>query len=810
MIFLSLSDKVKKYMNDHRQCVHCGADCDSGPVMANDQSFCCHGCKTVYQVLNQNKLTQYYDIQPMAGIRLETGKETKQFAFLDNEEIKSKLLIFSDGGTSTVRLFVPGIHCASCIWLLEHLNTLHTGILYSSVNFPKKEVHITFKDGEISLRQVAELLTAIHYIPEITLDHLEEKKLPKTNRNLLIKIGIASFSFLNIMMYSFPEYLPGGDLLEQEFKHVFGWLSFVLILPVIFYSANDYYKSAWKGLRYGVISIDLPITLGIVALFLQSSYEVFTGNGIGYMDSLAGLLFFLLIGKWYQGKTYQALSFERDYKSYFPVAITRIIDEMEEIIPIKSLRQGDHILVRNQELIPADAHLKKGQGNIDYSFVTGEAVPVPRQPGHFIYAGGRQIGSAIELVVDKEVEQSYLTQLWNQAPGKHEATKLNHLINNVSQYFTAIVLLIAFTAFFYWLKTDGLGTAVYVFSSVLIIACPCALALTIPFTFGSAMRVFGRKGFYIKKTDVIELLHRTTAIVFDKTGTITLNRKLNINFHGANLNEKHKMLVRSVVRHSSHPLSIALNDYLKESESMACTLFDELPGLGITAMVDRHRINVGSKTFVTGETEAGTTTESRVYIGIDGSTIGYFSIGNSYRNGLQEVVSSLGKKYELHLISGDNDAERETLRKVFGDQAQLHFNQSPTDKKAYVKNLKAQGKKVLMIGDGLNDAGALAESDAGVSIADDVFSFSPACDAILESSQFNRLDRLLAFTNSSFGVVRASFVMSFMYNVIGLSFAVTAMLSPLIAAILMPVSSVSVVVFATFSIRMLGRRQLNN
>jgi Cu+-exporting ATPase len=790
-------------------CVHCGADCGSEPVIIDEKTFCCHGCKTVYQILNENKLDQYYEIQPMAGIRIEKGKELKEFAFLDNEEIRDKLLTFSDGNTSGVRLFIPGIHCASCIWLLEHLSTLNPAIIHSAVNFPKKEVYISFKNDQITLRQLAELLASVHYVPEITLEHLEGKKAQKSNKNLLIKIGVAAFCFLNIMMYSFPEYLPGGDLLEQEFKHVFGWLSFVLVLPIVFYSATDYYVSAWKGLKYGVISIDLPITLGIIALFLQSSWEVFNGNGIGYNDSLAGLLFFLLIGKWYQGKTYQALSFERDYKSYFPVAVTRLNGGSEEITPIKNLQTGDRILVRNQELIPADARLVKGKGNIDYSFVTGEAMPVPKQPGEFIFAGGRQVGSSIELVVEKAVEQSYLTQLWNQKSEKDEASSLRNNINNVSRYFTIVVLIIAFTAFFYWFRTDSLSRAVYVFASVLIIACPCALALTTPFTFGSTMRVFGRKGFYIKDTDVVEKIYRTNTVVFDKTGTITLNREVQIAFSGTEPSEEEMGLIRSVVRHSSHPLSSTLNDYLNRHAVTEPDKYDEVAGMGITALINGRRVNIGSKMFVCGEAENESATESRVYIGLDGKTLGYFSIGNRYRDGLQEVISDLSKKYELHLISGDNEAERNNLRQVFEKNAQLHFNQTPTDKKSYIEDLKAKGKKVLMIGDGLNDAGALAQSHAGISIADDVFSFSPASDAILESSEFRQLGRFLAFTKTSMRVIRSSFVISFFYNVIGLSFAVSAMLSPLIAAILMPLSSVSIVAFTTFSIRILGRNRFS-
>lgn len=788
-------------------CVHCGADCGKSPVIWNGKSFCCHGCKAVYEILNEKELGEYYHIQPMSGIRIEKPQQLEKFAFLDNPEIAEKLLDFNDGNVSRVTFFIPAIHCASCIWLLEHLSSLHTAISYSDVNFPKKEVHITFRSEQLTIRELAELLAAIHYIPEITLDRLEPRKISKTNRDMLIKIGIASFSFLNIMMYSFPEYVPGGDLLEQEFRHLFGWLSFLLILPVVFYSASDYYLSAWKGLKHRIISIDLPITLGVAALFLHSSWEVFNGNGIGYMDSLAGLVFFLLIGKWYQGRTYQALSFERDYKSYFPVAVTRIVEGRQEMTPIRNLRKGDRIMVRNQELIPADSRIVKGRGNIDYSFVTGEALPVSRKDGDFIYAGGRQVGSSFELIVEKEVEQSYLTQLWNQKSGKSEASMLRNHVNHISHYFTIIVLVIAFTSFFYWLKTD-LATAVYVFSSVLIIACPCALALTVPFTFGSTMRAFGRRGFYLKKTDVIENLHRTNTIVFDKTGTITINREVDVEFKGSSLSESESGMIRSLVSHSSHPLSQAIYSFLGHATLMEPDTFEEIPGMGITGRVNGLRINIGSQLFVNGQADEDNLEQSRVYVNIDGQNRGYFSIANVYRDGLKEVIASLRRSFDLHLITGDNESEKQRLKAIFGDEASLHFNQSPTDKKSYIRNLKEEGKKVLMIGDGLNDAGALSESETGLTVADDVFSFSPACDAIMTSKMFGKLDRFIHFTKLSFGVVRASFVISLIYNIIGLSFAVTANLSPMIAAILMPVSSISVVAFATLSITFLAGRNL--
>ena len=789
-----------------QKCVHCGEDCGKNPVMWDGKPFCCHGCKTVYQILNQNKLDKYYDIQPMSGIKVDQTDVGEKYAYLDNQEIADKLLVFSDGGYSKVSLFVPTIHCASCIWLLENLHTLNNGIIHSSVNFPQKRVSITFKENEISLRQLVELLASIHYVPEITLDQLDDPQSEgQSNRKLLIKIGIAGFSLLNVMLYNFPEYLPGSHELSPFFVKFFGWMSILLAIPVAFYSASDYYLSAIKGLKHKMINIDLPISLGIFTLFCQSVYDVVVGQGIGYMDSLVGLVFFLLLGKWYQGKTYQALSFERDYKSYFPVAVTRMLPgNTSESITLARLKEGDRILIRNQELVPADSKLVHGQANIDYSFVTGESLPIEKKAGEMIYAGGRQMGSSIELEVVKSVEQSYLTQLWNQDNSKGESpSKLDPVINKVSQYFTAVVLAVASLAGIYWLFNDP-SVALFAFTSVLIIACPCALALTVPFTFGSTMRVFGRKGLYIKNTAVIETLHRVDTIVFDKTGTITQSHSMKVRFVGDALSDEQQKIIKSLTSHSSHPHSITISKSIQIEDLYPVESFVEIPAMGLSGVIQEQRVNVGSRQFVMGSGD-DKALNTRVYVFLGDKVLGYYQIENQYRDGLEVVVKHLKARFSLFVLSGDNDAERETLLKIFGDQVEMHFRQSPSDKMEFIKKLKAQGKTVLMIGDGLNDAGALIESHVGISVADDVYHFSPACDAIIESNKFSNLHRFIQFTHKSMAVVWLSFLISFLYNSVGLYFAVQGHLSPIVAAILMPISSVSVVLFASLSVKFLSK-----
>jgi Cu+-exporting ATPase len=789
-------------MNDNEKCIHCGNSCGKSPVIFDAKPFCCSGCSSVYQILNTGQLQQYYQIEQMAGIRIEDGKKPSDetFAFLDLDQFRTKILNFSEGEISKVSFFIPEIHCASCIWLLENLRSLNKGIIQSFVNFPKKEVNITFNEAEISLRQLVELLVSIHYIPEISQHSIEKTSTVKSDKKLYLKIGIAGFSFMNAMIYHFPQYLPGHEFLETDIKAMFGWLSVLLAIPVLTYSASDYFQTAFKSLKKKMISIDLPIAIGLITLFIQSLVEISSGKGIGYLDSLTGLVFFLLVGRLYQGKTYQALSFERDYKTYFPLAVTLISGSGRQTVALEDLKPGDRILVRNQEIIPADSILKSEKASIDYSFVTGESMPVSKKAGEFVFAGGRQIGNAIELTIEKDVQQSYLTQLWNQTENPiATGNSLKSLINKVGQNFTVYIILIALGSAIYW-YFENPGVALFAFTSVLIIACPCALALTIPFTFGSTMRQFGRSGFYLKNTDVIEHLYKVDTVVFDKTGTITNSHLSGLRFVGNELNPEQLKMIKSLAFHSSHPLSKTIFDFIEGEELYPVESFQEIPSLGISGKINGQRINLGSKFFVTGKQASEENLNTEVWVFIQDSVAGCFQLENEYRPGLQEIIQKLGKTYELHLLTGDNEAEKPRLTTIFGSEKRLHFNQTPTDKLNYIRKLQQEGRKVLMIGDGLNDAGALNESNVGIVIADNVFSFSPACDAILQSKQFAGLDKFIKFTHRSKKIVYSGFLISFLYNLVGLSFAVQGNLTPVVAAILMPISSVSVVLFASFSV----------
>lgn len=789
-------------------CHHCGGDFDQGIVEYNNHYFCCSGCRTVFQLLHEGGLEKYYSIEAQPGNTVGRFQKDK-YAYLDNEEIRNGLIDFSDGGVTRVQFYIPGIHCSSCIWLLENLNRLHSGINQSTVNFVKKTVDIVFKEKNLTLREVVELLAYIGYEPSVSLKDYNKKDKPNLNRSLYYKLGIAGFSFGNIMLLSFPEYLDELSYLSTDFKILFGGLNFLLALPVFLYSSSEYFQSAWKSLRKGYVNIDLPISLGIVALFLRSTYEIFTLTGSGFMDSFTMLVFLLLVGKWYQSRTYQALSFERDYRSYFPLAVHRIRGEKEEAVPVGDLKFGDVIALRNQEILPGDSILMSDTAVVDYSFVSGESTPISKNKGDKVFAGGRVVGELTQFQIQKEVSQSYLTKLWNQTAFKKEDTRYESIVNKVSKYFTLFILLVAILSFLYWYYKAGTGMALNIFTSVLIIACPCALALTLPFSFGNTMTFFGKHRFYLKNAHVVESLFQLDTVVFDKTGTLTFPGDAVVSLKGQ-IEQKDLNSIRSITRHSTHPLSKIISGHLYQSKVTEIHDFQEYTGEGVAATVDGERFKIGSHTFVGTLFDVGTQEASTVHVSKDDRHLCSFIIRKEYRKDIGELISDLKEEgMEVHLLSGDNASELENMTRHF-DRSLIHFNQKPQDKLEYIEKLKSMGKKVIMIGDGLNDAGALKAADVGIAVSDDIYTFTPASDAILDGSELRSIPRFLAFSRKVRTVVQISFLISLLYNVIGLLFAINGKVTPLFAAVLMPLSSITVVGFITIAIRLLSSQKSYN
>lgn len=787
-------------------CFHCHESCLDEIAHFEEKAFCCHGCKQVYQLLTDNSLEDYYvcDVNP--------GKAPSEqnFEFLNNPHFQDQLISFSSQGVSKVNFHLPAIHCRSCLYLLENLSKLNPGIVKTTLNFGKKDLTVWFQEDQINLGQLATLLASLGYEPLISSDEVPEEKRKRANHQtqLFIKLGIAGFCAGNAMLFSFPEYLGIED---GSLKQLFGYLNIALGSIAVFYSGSEYFKNVWAHIKLGKMTIELPILLGILVGYGRSVYEVFSQTGAGYIDSVSGLIFFLLIGKWFQQKSFDFLSFERNYKAYFPLAISKLEEGIEVNYPLNEIKIGDHLIIRNQEIIPADAVLITGSSQMDYSFVTGESELLKLNEGNSMYAGGRHTGERIEIEIKKELKQSHLTQLWEQQAFKdplHKTENWENFANQVGGYFTVGLISLAILVGSYWHFTDPSRWSNSVVS-ILVIACPCALAISYPFALGHGIRWLAKINFFIKDIQAFERMAQVDTIVLDKTGTLTLPSTQNpIAKLTRELSSSEWSALYSLALQSTHPMSRQFVRYIPKNQPIVhLEEFAEKMGKGLEAIIEGIEYRLGNAKFTGHQVPKDNDyirSESQLYIQIGGISVGFIEFPWVYRAGIEVMIHQLQAKYKVYLLSGDKQAHAGSILDWFPDPSTYQFECSPMDKMKFIQTLQDQGKRVAMIGDGLNDAGALRQSHVGIAISDDHLHFTPASDAILNGEQLAQLPTYLAFSKFGLKLIKLSFLLSLVYNAIGLSYAVQGNLSPLIAAILMPVNSISMLLIANLGMSWKG------
>jgi len=765
-------------------CVHCGLSARQ-EIHQNGDYFCCHGCKTAHIFLSDSESCEI----PIPA----KPRHQEELAWLDIPEASQKWIFGKQGNAVQVRLKVPGIHCASCVQVLERLYSKQKGIVRSEVNFLRKELEITFLPDQISFSGLVAWLDSLGYSPDLTDPENGEKRKGYSESTLLtMRMAVAGFCAGNIMLLSFPEYL---GLEDQEYRHFFGWLNLALAMPGVFFSGWGYLKAVYIGITQRVLNIDVPIGVGMIATLGLSLYEIISQTGSGYFDSLTGLIFFLLIGRWVQNRTFEFLSFERDFRSYFPLSISRIKNNIDEPVLSSDIKAGDVLRIHHGEIIPCDGVLVEGDAWIDYSFVSGETRAEHVENGQVLLAGGRQTSGSLIMKASKEMSRSQLVTLWNNPIFDKEGKPgLKTFADTVAYYFTPTILLFATTVAVYWLFVNP-AISLHAFVSILIIACPCTLSLAYPMALGNTMRLLGKKGFFLKNTEVIEKLSTVDTLVFDKTGTLSNQFGEHVVFKGEELQAFEKEAVAAVLSSSTHPLSRAVVRHLDLKTETGVVDFKEVKGKGVEGFWKGNYIQAGSAHWLGINTDIAQGSAIHVCIGNDYK--GYFSIKSSPLPFVGNLITQLASGFKLHLLSGDHVQGQEywvALFKRFSGNSL--FAQKPENKLTYIKSLQDEKHITAMIGDGLNDAGALRQSDVGIAIAADSHQFTPGSDAILLADHLQQLPTFFRMAKSTMRIVRYSFIISLIYNVIGLSFAVSGNLEPIVAAILMPASSLSVVLFA--------------
>lgn len=777
----------------HIICYHCGDICPSVAQRYDDKDFCCIGCKGVYQLLQENQLCTYYDDQDFAGSTPLSEEKLSKFAFLDDPDAARNQIKFQAPDHIIIEWLLPQMHCASCVWLLEHLQKLDAGIYSTRVNFMARTLTVDFDPQKTSLRNIATTLSRIGYEPHLdTAAPTQEAHTSRHQRKQWLLLGVTGFCFGNIMLLSLPEYLGMEMAQHPALGLFFRYLALAISLPALWIGGKVFFQNALQSIARRSLHIDLGIALSIGLTFGRSVYEIITQTGSGYLDSMTGILFFMHVGRHFQNKTHDRIHFDLNYKNFFPLHVQRVGQQGQVLsIPIQQIAVDDLLEITCHDIIPVDAVCMTDDVQIDYSFVTGESKPVTVRRSEIIYAGGRNVSSTIMVRAIKTVDQSYLTQLWDKESQTTTKTEQS-FSDRLGTYFTLVLLIISTFAFLYWYPKDE-SRAWHALTTVLVVACPCALLLSTTFTQGIILRYLAAKDLFVKNAHVLERLLKIDYIVMDKTGTITGQHE-KYEYHGPKLSPDEIRMIVRLASQSNHPYSRALSRLSPEpTRHLHIEHFKQDIGQGLSAVIEGIVIKIGNATYV-GLTCEENTPGSRVYISLNGKIKGYFQFEPHYREALLPTIEHLSQTKTIEILSGDQisrHAELEAVRPFLRD---LRFKQSPHDKKEHITDLQKQ-HTVMMVGDGLNDSGALAQSHIGVAVSDKSNHFSPACDILIAGSSFHHLPTLFRIAKGSQRIIYASFVLSLMYNTIGLYFATQGQLSPMIAAILMPISSISILLF---------------
>ncbi len=784
------------------QCAHCGAA--GAAIVIQQKHFCCEGCSRVYAILKEQNLLGYYDF-PANNLESLKDRPAADFGYCDGDWFRRTFTTPAGNGAYSIRLRLPAIHCAACVWLLEKLPEMLPGVTAARINYLAKEIQLTATES-LSTGKLIQFIAELGYTPDFSPESPRRRALSAYDKGLLKRMAVAAFGFGNAMLFSFPEYF--SERLEGRFQLTFMVLNVALSSFVLIYSAGEFFSNAFRALRRRKIILDLPIAVGITAMFARSLIEIVRGVSSGYFDTFAGLIFFLLIGRYVQSRSYSWLNFERDNLLFLPLAVRVRKDGVEQISPVQGLVRGDTVRLLNGEIAPTRCRLLSADGAADYAFTTGESMPVQLKAGDYFEAGGRVVGHSLELEVIEEVDQARINRIWEEAGTQAvEFQKESSFADKVLPWFTGAVAATALGGLFYWLGSDS-AKAWNAFSAVLVITCPCALAMAKPFSFFTTQSVLGRAGLFLKGAAVVEKFFSVKNIVFDKTGTLTNSGAYDTSFTPAAepLQENHAAALKALANQSSHPLSRAIHAYLPQAEA-AVDGFTEKPGHGLAGRVAGHDYLLGSAAWLSGQgiaVVAVADSGSNVFAAVDGRFLGRFLIQNRSRENLQQTVSKLTPAYNLALVSGDSERERGRFEQIFPAGSEIHFNASPEAKAEIIRQTSLRGK-TMMIGDGLNDADALRAADLGIAISENQANFSPASDAILAARSFGLLPRLLKQARQAKTTAIAAYMISLGYNIFGVSVALKGDLTPLFCAVLMPLSSLSVISFTFLSAR-LGAR----
>lgn len=799
------STSVEQTQTDYVACSHCQLPVpDTLVVPQSDLQFCCSGCEMVYQMLNECDLQRYYEMAQKERSEPDPRTNTPPAYAEFDDSVFHKLYAKPRGqGLLEIELYIEGVHCAACVWLLEKLPSLVSGVVEARLDFRRSLLRVMWNPAEVQLSSIAGFIDRLGYPPHPYRDQKREEAQRAEDRRMLIRIGVAGACAGNTMLIAFALYGGMFSGMEEAHRHFFRWTSLIITLPAVLWAGNLFFKGAWAAFRTSTLHMDLPIALGIGAGFAWGTHNTIMGVGEVYFDSVTALIFLLLVGRWLQHRQQRmaAQATELLY-SLSPSKARRVQGSDIREVPVEALKEGDCIEVRAGETVPVDGEIKTGNSQLDLSILTGESRPIKVSPGMPVHAGSTNLSNRLLIDVQSTGSETRLGQLMRQV---EEASQRRAPIvlqaNKIAGWFVAAVLALAVITFTLWWMRDP-TLAIEHAVALLIVTCPCALGLATPLAISAGLGKAAQEGILVKGGDVLEALARPGQLWLDKTGTLTCGQLKLVHWEG---DTSIQPLVRAIEERSSHLIARAMTDAFAHLPSAGEADVEQKLGQGIIGTVDGKTVHIGSPAFLR-ETFGNLpeTMESNIHqltrdaltpvvIAVDGEVKALAGLGDPIRNDTQETLQHFKKMgWQVGILSGDHpEVVQAVARKLGLNPEQCHGGLSPEDKLRFVE--ETPHDTVVMVGDGVNDAAALSAATIGIGVHGGAEASLAIADIYLTRPGLTPLRTLLDGGNRIIGVIRRNLGFSLIYNFMGATLAITGLITPLWAAVLMPLSSITVI-----------------
>lgn len=790
-------------------CAHCALPVPEGFLDEGAHAqFCCSGCRTAYAIIREHGLDQYYGFgeRKAAPVR-STGRSYEEF---DHEAFRALHVTTTSDGLSRTELFLEGVHCASCVWLVERVPLLLPGVARAELNVARSLAAIEWDDGQVRLSAVARALESLGYPPHPYLGIRRDAVRRREDRAALVRIGVAGAIAINVMLAAVAMYsgvLSNG--IEAEYERFFRWVSLALTVPAIAGPGRVFFAGAWAALRTRTLHLDLPIALALAAGMARGTVNTITDQGPVYFDGVTILIFLLLVGRYLQQRGTRAATDASELLYSLTPSGARVVDEHGTVreVPAAALLPGMLLEVRAGDTIAADGLVSEGRSAIDVSLLTGESRPVAAEAGSRVFAGTLNVSAPLRVRVERAGEESRVARLLRQV---EESTRRRApvvvLANRLAGWFVASVLVLAAATWLLGMRSDASAALDHAIA-LLVVTCPCALAMATPLAVTVATGRAARRGLFIKGGDAIEALSQPSTLVLDKTGTVTEARLSLVRWDGP---DWVKPLVLALEQESTHPLADGFRRGLADVAALGAMptveRSEHLTGAGIRGTVDGHQVIVGSPAFVRRSAHAPVpdewvlggddthATATPVWIAVDGVAVARAWLGDPIRPDAAASIRALREAgWQVRLLSGDAAPVVRAVGATLGLAPDACRGEaSPEDKLREVESLRAYGR-VVMVGDGVNDAAAIAAATVGIGVHGGAEASLATADIYLTTPGLAPLVELSRGARDTMRVIRRNIAFSLLYNVAGAGLAITGTISPLIAAIMMPLSSLTVV-----------------